>query len=403
MKGSGDDRFALLQLGGLTMGMGVVGGMLVPCPAASVLVLLGGVIIATHFVSKGKYDDIFYNLKIGCRDTYPLYLKKIQKDNTTVYEYTLPAGLTLDSFEKHKDALETYTGKPIDLSLHNKHIFLTEYNNGEQVQYDYVIEKLKGNVPLLIGYNRRGDLVSVDLSEGEPHMYIAGETGSGKSTALRAIITNLILTKDVDLFLVDLKNGVELSIFQGCEKVKSFAKTEIEAFNLFEYLLNESSRRYNVFAEAGCKDIKSYNKKHRMKYTVLVVDEYASLMGDKKCEKVVALLVQKARASGIHVILSTQRPSADIITGNIKANITNVLGLKTIDKTNSRIVIDHDGLEKLRGKGHGVLKSGGNETIIQCPYLPEEQAQTMIAPYCRTERPTQKKDFVGGLRNVDRP
>lgn len=394
-------HYPALETGLIAAASGICMSALQPSPEAYGLVVAGLAVVVAHFTFTGKYDAIFYNLGIRINDTVsPTFVAKYEHESSTVYEYTIPAGLSLDDFSKHADALETFAGCSVDLSIHNRRLFLREIR--EQKIYNYKPAHLKGHVPLLIGYDRSGRLVSADLAAGEPHLYIAGETGSGKSTALRAIITNLIIESQAEIYLVDLKNGVEFGLFRHA--VKGLARTEQEAEELLKSALTETERRYNLMYDADCESIEQYNKVGHMPYRVIVVDELATLIDNKVCTRLLEQLAAKARACGIHLILATQRPDAKVLNGRIKANVTNVLGLKTIDATNSRVIIDHDGLERLCGAGQGIFRREGKETLIQCPYISSADAKTLIAPFNRQEKTQDKTAHnYGGFKNVDWP
>lgn len=350
-------------------------------PAAG-LIMLGVVCWADHFRHKSNFDKLWKNLKLCGGEAYPIIKRTTPKEGYTLYEFTLPAGLSVDDFIKKQAAIEQYVGHPVQLDYGFKNILLKVFDGEEQMIYHYQPEKLKGGVPVLLGYDRQGIPVSADLSNGEPHMYIAGETGSGKSTALRSIIVNLILLSDVELFLGDLKNGVEFNMFRNCKSVRGFARSEHEMLDMLKTVQDEVERRYNLFSDTGVEDIAHYNKgPQKLKYWLVVIDEFSTLMYEKDSMQIVESLAAKSRACGIHLLLSTQRPDAKVITGRIKANVSNVLGLKTLDGTNSQIIIGHPGLEKLRGHGHGIFRRGAEETVIQAPLLTVEDAKKLIAPY----------------------
>jgi S-DNA-T family DNA segregation ATPase FtsK/SpoIIIE len=327
-----------------------------------------------------KFDKLFENLGLGIDGAYPIMKSKRKTDYSEIYKFTLPRGLSLADFDKHKDAIEQFLGRKIDIKYTYKEIYIEVYNENQKTLYEYVPTKIKGEVPIMVGYDRKGELHGCDLSDGEPHMGIYGETGSGKSTVLRAIITNLILMSNVILHLVDLKNGAELNIFRKSSKVKSFCRSINETEKLLEDLVSEVDRRYDLFYENDVKDIKEYNKKFKnkkMNYQVLVIDEFADLKPKSDSMKSLKELGRKSRASGVHIIIATQRPSSTVLDGDIKANVTSILGLKTMNGTNSSVAMDETGLEKLRGKGHGIFKRGG-KVEIQAPFLDPDRARDLI-------------------------
>lgn len=368
-------------------------------PAAG-MIALGAVCWAEHFRHRSHFDRLWKNLKLCAGETYPMIKRTSPKEGYTLYEFTLPAGLSADDFIKKQTAIEQYVGHQVQIDYGFKNLLIKVFDETEKMSYSYQPEKLRGSVPLLIGYDRVGRVVSADLGNGEPHMYLAGETGSGKSTALRSILVNLILQTDVELFLGDLKNGVEFNMFRNCSKVKGFARSEREMLDMLKTVQDEVERRYNVFSDAGVEDIAHYNKGHqKLKYWLVVIDEFSTLMYEKESMQIVESLAAKSRACGIHLLLSTQRPDAKVITGRIKANVSNVLGLKTLDGTNSQIIIGHPGLEKLRGKGHGIFRRGADETVVQAPLLTVEDAKKLIAPYM-VQKPAKKENTFDCLEEL---
>lgn len=329
-----------------------------------------------------KYDKIFKYCNLRTGQAVPILKSEYKTDyNSTIRKFTLPAGLCLQDFLDQQEEIENYIGRQVKISYEDKAIIIEEYEKEMQSHYDYSPTKILGRVPLLIGFDRKEKLTTCDLGDGEPHMLLSGQTGGGKSTALRCMLVNLVLHSDVKLHLIDLKNGVELRLFADCRNTLTFSRSEEQALAALQQIEIEVDRRYDEFYKYKVKDIVEYNKKFRYKkmdYQLLVVDEFADLQNSKKAMGILENLGRKARACGIHMVLSTQRPDAKVITGSIKANIPTVLGLKTGNSTNSRIIIDENGLEKLRGNGHGLFKRNGEITEIQVPYISADDAEKLI-------------------------
>ena len=341
---------------------------------------VGALGIGYYFATWSRFDKLFENLGLGIDGSYPILKEKIKRDYSTVYKFTLPAGLCLSNFDENKEAIEQHLGRDIDIKYTYKEIFIEVYKDKMQTMYKYEPTNIKGDVPIMIGYDRKGELVSCDLADGEPHMGVYGETGSGKSTIIRSIITNLILMTNVILHLVDLKNGAEFNLFRKSSKVASFCRNVKEAEDLLVKISIEVDRRYDLFYSKDVKDIKEYNQKFKSKkmdYQVLIIDEFADLKPKSKSMNLIQEIARKSRACGIHLIIATQRPSSKVLDGDIKQNISCVLGLKTNDDTSSQVVIDAVGLEKLRGKGHGIFKRG-SKVEIQAPYLDPDRARELI-------------------------
>lgn len=382
MKRYKQNKYILAEAGIALIGGGIAIMSFYPSLIGSTITFMGAALITLFLSELSKFDKLWVALNLGVDGNYPIERRREKKEGYTLYEFAFPAGLCSEDFKKHKQAISEWLGKDIEISYGYKNIYIKVYDEPMRHYYDYTVTKSNGDVPILIGHDRQGILQFVDLAAGEPHMIIAGETGSGKSTALRAIITNLIMTAPVDLYLIDLKYGAELGMFQRSFKVKGFARTRDEALSLLERLRDEVTARYNTFWRQSCNDIRAYRSKRgrQMRYIVLIIDEFADLMYDKAATQLVEELTSMARACGIHIILSTQRPDAKVINGRIKANCAVVLGLKTTTEINSRIIIDDAGLEALKGKGHGILKHEGELTEVQVPYLSPEKAAEIIAP-----------------------
>lgn len=368
----------------------------------TLLLKAGGVIgIAYYSLTLSKFTKVFECLGLGVGSVYPIQKGKSRTESSTIYKFTLPCGLSVKEFDEKKDAIEAYLGRKVDIRYTYKEILIEVYDQNIKTFYEYEPIKLKGNVPIVIGYDRQGNLISCDLSNGEPHILIAGETGSGKSTIIRAIISNLILMSSVKLHLIDLKMGAEFNVFSKSNKVISFGRTINDAFEILSSINDEVDRRYSLFFKNDVKDIDEYNKKFKYKkldYEVLIIDEYADLQSEKESMRLIENLGRKSRACGIHLILATQRPDHKVLTGAIKANIGTVLGLKTLNSTNSGIILDRTGLEKLRGKGHGLFKRG-DVTEIQAPFVSTDKVKELIKHTYVNKKSNDDKAVVNGNLN----
>ena len=218
-------------------------------------------------------------------------------------------------------------------------------------------------VPVVLGKDIAGDAQVLDLSK-TPHLLIAGATGSGKSVCVNSLILSILYKRspqDVRMILIDPKI-VELKLYNDIPHLLTPVITEPKkAFQALQYCLCEMERRYALLDGMGVRDIASYNKRiverkiatEKLPYIVLIVDEFADLMATtgKELESTVARLAAMSRAVGIHLVLATQRPSIDVITGLIKANIPSRIAFMVASKMDSRIIIDQVGAEKLLGKG----------------------------------------------------
>ena len=219
----------------------------------------------------------------------------------------------------------------------------------------------KGGLPIAIGQDIAGEPEVLDLA-GLPHLLIAGATGTGKSVCLNSIVASLLVAKSPDelrLLMVDPK-GVELTPFDGLPHLAAPTVQEFKGFTeSLTGLLNLMQQRYARLGQAGVRNIASYNAtaQRRMPYVVLVVDELAELMlaGDRESEANLVRLAQMGRATGIHLVLATQRPTVDVVTGLLKANIATRIAFTVASQTDSRVILDVSGAEDLLGRGDMLL------------------------------------------------
>ncbi|HMR73385.1 MAG TPA: DNA translocase FtsK, partial [Candidatus Saccharibacteria bacterium] len=209
-----------------------------------------------------------------------------------------------------------------------------------------------------IGKDIAGDAVVGELNK-MPHLLIAGQTGSGKSVMINTLLTSLLYRNspsDMRLILVDPKQ-VEMAPYEDIPHLLAPIITEPEkTISALKWAVNEMERRYDLLAEQKIRDIKSYNNKmsdEPMPYVVIVIDELADLMmvAARDVEALIVRLAQKARAVGIHLVLATQRPSVDVITGLIKANVPARIAFTVASQVDSRTILDQIGAEKLLGQG----------------------------------------------------
>ena len=222
-------------------------------------------------------------------------------------------------------------------------------------------QRMKGVLKLALGQDVSGRPVAADLA-AMPHLLIAGATGSGKSVCINSFLTCLLLQHtpdDLRLLLVDPKR-VELTSFNGIPHLIAPVVVELErVVGVLQWTTREMDRRYKLFAEAGVRNIAAYNRqmlgqgKPRLPYLVVVIDELADLMmvAPDDVERLICRLAQMARATGIHLIIATQRPSVDVVTGLIKANFPARISFAVTSQVDSRVILDTPGAEKLLGRG----------------------------------------------------
>ncbi|MFC5650923.1 FtsK/SpoIIIE domain-containing protein [Paenibacillus solisilvae] len=231
------------------------------------------------------------------------------------------------------------------------------------------------------GVNRRGEPRYYDFDGSYPHLLIGGISGGGKSVLLRSILTQLATGPAPDMYLCDLKEGVELGIFRDLACVKGFASTLPDVKNAADEVDVEMKRRYAIMAANG-------SQQWTGKKTILVVDELADFKtraGDPEAKlkneikTTLTRLSAKGRAAGIILVLATQRPSADVIDGLIKTNIAASICFRTRDGIQSRIVLDHDGAASLPDVPGRLIYQTAYDETLQAPYLAADEARKLIA------------------------
>lgn len=261
-------------------------------------------------------------------------------------------------------------------------------NTSEIISFNEIFESAirNGEIPLVLGKNIDGSTAVIDLAK-MPHILMAGTTGSGKSVVIHNIIMSLIKNfspEQCKLMLVDPKM-LELTAYNGSEHlIKPVITNPTDAINSLEWLISEMTKRYNMMMNARVRNIKSYNEtaKEPLPYIVTIIDEMADLMmvAGKEIESLIQRLAQMARASGIHLIVATQRPSVDVITGVIKANFPARIALRVASKIDSRIILDTQGAENLLGRGDMIVMTGAGETHrVHGAFISEEEVDDFMS------------------------
>jgi DNA segregation ATPase FtsK/SpoIIIE, S-DNA-T family len=305
---------------------------------------------------------------------------------------------------------------------------------------DRRFQEIKAPLPVVLGRDIVGAPFYADLSS-MPHVLVAGATGAGKSVGLSVMLASLLYRRtpdDLRLLMVDPK-VVELQAFDRIPHMLLPVVTDMrQAANALKWAVDEMERRYQLLANAGTKNITTYNAwveraqrgevpgfsqpkttvstapdgsileigpekdppkpPEKLAYIVIVVDEFADLMMQqgKEVEASIARLAQKARAAGMHVILATQRPSVDVITGMIKANFPTRIAFKVTQRIDSRTILDEQGAEHLLGRGDMLVKLNGINDLrrVQCPFISEEELERVTSFLRRQGEPTYDESIL---------
>lgn len=290
------------------------------------------------------------------------------------------------------------------------------------------LESLKP-LEFCIGMDIQGNLAKINLQQ-LPHLLIAGTTGSGKSVGVNTIILNLLrknLPKDLRLLLIDPKM-LELSVYDDIPHLITPVITDMQkAANGLSWCVKEMDRRYKLMSILGARSLESYNQKiknlnkvestkidelnevaegdiEQLPYIVVVIDELADLMmvTGKKVEQLIARLAQKARASGIHLVIATQRPSVDVITGLIKANIPSRMAFLVSSKVDSRTILDQGGAEQLLGKGDMLFLEPGTSIPVRIhgSFVNDDEVQKIAKSLRDNGKPNYVQDVTKSLEAV---
>lgn len=289
-------------------------------------------------------------------------------------------------------------------------------------------DKKFASLPLFIGVDAEGQPIVEDLAR-MPHLLIAGTTGSGKSVCINTILASFLLTRsphDVQMILIDPKM-VELQMFAAIPHLMLPVVTDMrQATAVLNWAVEKMEGRYELFKTAGVKNIKGYNAlseddlrlrmgtnwneertPRHVPYIVVVIDEFADLMmaSKKEAEQAITRLAQKSRAVGIHVILATQRPSTDVITGVIKGNLPTRIAFQVASKVDSRVILDAQGAEKLLGGGDMLYTPPSSSRIkrVQGALVEDKELQGLVDFVCQEAAPSFNQELVQTATGTAQP
>ncbi|MDG1652341.1 MAG: DNA translocase FtsK 4TM domain-containing protein [Flavobacteriaceae bacterium] len=358
--------------------------------------------------NKNKIVETLSNYKIGIAN-----IKATIGPTVTLYEIVPDAGIRISKIKNLEDDIAlslSALGIRIIAPIPGKGTIGIEVPNQKAsiVSMRSVIgaakfQNAEMELPIALGKTISNETFVVDLAK-MPHLLMAGATGQGKSVGLNAILTSLLYKKhpaEVKFVLVDPKK-VELNIYNKIERhyLAKLPDTEeaiitdnTKVINTLNSLCIEMDNRYELLKNAMCRNLKEYNKKFRerklnpndghsyLPYIVLVVDEFADLImtAGKEVETPIARLAQLARAIGIHLIIATQRPSVNVITGIIKANFPARIAFRVTSKIDSRTILDSGGADQLIGRGDMLYTQGNELTRIQCAFVDTPEVERIAA------------------------
>ena len=357
-------------------------------------------------INKNKIVETLSNYKIGISK-----IKATVGPTVTLYEIVPEAGIRISKIKNLEDDIAlslSALGIRIIAPIPGKGTIGIEVPNQKPsvVSMRSVItsskfQKAEMELPLALGKTISNETFVVDLTK-MPHLLMAGATGQGKSVGLNAVLTSLLYKKhpaEIKFVLVDPKK-VELNIYNKIERHylaklpdsdDAIITDNKKVINTLNSLCIEMDNRYELLKIASCRNLKEYNLKYRerklnpndghnfLPYVVLVVDEFADLImtAGKEVETPIARLAQLARAVGIHLIIATQRPSVNVITGVIKANFPARIAFRVTSKIDSRTILDSGGADQLIGRGDMLYTQGNELTRIQCAFVDTPEVQKM--------------------------
>ncbi len=356
--------------------------------------------------AQSEAQDTGMRLKLQqCFDEYGLSFLSIAKVETgpTITRFTVRMDTSgrLGAVLKIEKEMSMYLGVTAISIISSAEGVIIDVPNSKKskVAFREVLQifadrKSIGPLSVPLGKTAVGELQAIAINEA-PHLLIAGTTGSGKSVCINEIIASILFTSSPDevrFIFVDPK-VVEMSCYNGIPHLLAPVVTDPEkAAKMLDWAVQEMERRYKELAEAGVRNITAYNEKkrkqkNRMPFIVIVIDELADLMvvakkgknkNENSVEESIQRLGQKARAAGIHLIVGTQRPSADVITGTIKTNIPARVAFTTSSGIDSRIILGENGAEKLLGKGDGLLLTIGTPVRFQSAYISDQEVERVV-------------------------
>lgn len=312
--------------------------------------------------------------------------KFIEYDSYTEFFIDIPLGKSVSDLEKCIEAIETYFKNNASIEYRKNDVYLKLYTTRLKDFYAYKthrVDKSKG-LSVVLGVSRDG-VIERSLAR-EPHLSVVGSTGGGKSVFVNAMLCQLIenyTADELELVLLDLK-GNELNEYKGLYHTKFHANDVDAAIDYIPRIKEEMVERYRTLGSH--RDIQSYNRvnpTNRLKYQFIVIEECYSLISNQKVWYVLSDILSKARACGMHFLLTTQRPTTDVIPSTVTTHLGTRVGLKTNKAQESKNAIEITGLEKLSVPGSGIINFSGRYESFQGFYIDDNTIERITAKYRR--------------------
>jgi S-DNA-T family DNA segregation ATPase FtsK/SpoIIIE len=331
-----------------------------------------------------------------------------------MYEIKLGRGVKLKALESLMDDIARIAGEeninlisPIGKGLVGLEV---PREQREVVKFDAIFDRDILSAPLstIIGKDMDGNTITTDLSK-MPHLLVAGSTGSGKSVFINTVLCSILALRtpdEVRMVLIDPKQ-VELNVYAGVPHlVRPIVTDPAEAGRALQAVVAEMDSRYQLLSQYGVRNVAEFNggvdngriDRERLPLWLVVIDELADLMmvAKREVEGSIVRITQLARAAGIHLIVATQRPSVDIITGLIKANMPSRVAFAVSSKTDSRVILDQMGAESLTGFGDGLFVPQGSRkpTRIQGAFISSEEVEGIVSVWGKVKKETVEIDYL---------
>lgn len=345
-----------------------------------------------------RAGDLCVTKKVLGKETaiYPVIRSVKITANETIAVFTIPFGLDPAKVEKHEWLFRQQFGENIEMTRDGKRFTLTIPHKRLSTHFKYDYEELRPYIaemrlPIVAGKSRQGFEV-YDMVD-YPHLLIAGETGSGKSSQLRSILTTLILAKDsakLELYLADMKRG-EFHLFRRVKHVKNVVFNAPGLESVLIRINNEMKRRGEMLDECEVAHIDDLPEK--LPYIVLAIDEVALLKKEKDVMAMIEEIGAIGRALGVFLILSMQRPDKDVLDGKLKNNLTTRMAFRHSDEINSRITLGSGEAASIdqSEKGRHYLKFNGLK-LVQAPYLSVPDAKKLLDPFREEKKPEADRE-----------